>query len=280
VVFHPSIEILDAVEAVANAGAEQLLHHWRRLDPHQVTEKAHNDLVSVADHDSESAILAEISRRFPDHDVLSEEAGWSSHEGDRPTWLVDPLDGTTNFVHGMPHFAVSVAVAMEDRVQAGVIIDPIKGDVFRAARGIGFWWNGSRSLVSARKGLSGALVATGFPFKAHRLLDPYLAIFREVFLGCKAIRRPGAAALDLAYTACGIVDGFFEFQLSPWDVAAGALMVEEAGGTITDMDGGVKYLSTGNVLCGTDGVHRDLLEIVQRHRDAWIEAAGLEEKRK
>jgi len=272
--FHPSIEFLDAVEAVARAGAEQLLRHWRRLDPSQVTEKAHNDLVSVADHASEAAILTEIGRRFPDHDVLSEEAGWSRRSGSGPTWIVDPLDGTTNFVHGMPHFAVSVAVAVEDRVQAGVIVDPVKGDLFRAARGLGVWWNGSRCSVSNRSGLSGALVATGFPFRAHRLLDPYLAIFRDVFLTCKAIRRPGAAALDLAYTACGIVDGFFEFQLSPWDIAAGSLMVEEAGGTVTDMDGEDRFLSSGNVLCGPDGVRLELLEIVQRYRDAWADSAG------
>jgi myo-inositol-1(or 4)-monophosphatase len=114
------------------------------------------------------------------------------------------------------------------------------------------------------------MVATGFPFRAHRLLDPYLAIFRETFLACKAIRRPGAAALDLAYTACGIVDGFFEFQLSPWDIAAGAIMVEEAGGVISDMHGGDAYLETGDVLCGTAGTHRDLLRIVQRHKKEWV----------
>jgi myo-inositol-1(or 4)-monophosphatase len=159
----------------------------------------------------------------------------------------------------------------DGHVQAGVIIDPIKGDVFRAARGLGLWWNGSPSAVSRRDSLTGAMMATGFPFRAHRLLDPYLAIFKEVFLACKAIRRPGAAALDLAYTACGIVDGFFEFQLSPWDIAAGAVMVKEAGGTISDMDGSTDYLESGNVLCGSPGVHRDLLEIVQRHRTAWID---------
>lgn len=270
--FHPTPEFLEAVESVARAGADQLMPYFRRLTSDQVSEKASNDLVTVADRASESAILAAIGQRFPSHNILSEEAGWSARSSSDPTWIVDPLDGTTNFVHGMPHFAVSVAVTAEDRIQAGVIIDPVKGDVFRAARGIGTWWNGGRCRVSRRTSLSGAMVATGFPFKAHGLLDPYLAIFRDVFLDCKAIRRPGAAALDLAYTACGIVDGFFEFQLSPWDIAAGAVMVEEAGGSISDMDGGDDYLATGNVLSGSDGVRRDLLEIVQRHRRAWTEA--------
>ena len=270
--FHPTPELLEAVESVARAGADQLMPYFRRLTSDQVSEKARNDLVTVADRASESAILAAIGQQFPSHNILSEEAGWSARSSSDPTWIVDPLDGTTNFVHGMPHFAVSVAVTAEDRIQAGVIIDPVKGDVFRAARGIGAWWNGVRCRVSRRTYLSGAMVATGFPFKAHGLLDPYLAIFRDVFLDCKAIRRPGAAALDLAYTACGIVDGFFEFQLSPWDIAAGAVMVEEAGGSISDMDGGDDYLATGNVLSGSDGVRRDLLEIVQRHRRAWTEA--------
>ena len=267
--FPDPSDFLDAVEEVAHAGAGELMRFWRRLDPSQVTEKARNDLVSVADRASEDAILSEIHRRFPNHEILSEEAGRSGEAGRGPIWLVDPLDGTTNFVHGMAQFAVSVAVAVEDRVQFGVILDPVNGDIFRSARGLGVWWNGKPCRVTGRSSLSGALLATGFPFRAHRLLDPYLAIFRDVFLRCKAIRRPGAAALDLAYTACGIYDGFFEFQLSPWDVAAGSLMVEEAGGTVSDMDGGPGFLDSGNVLCGPPGVHRELLKVVQEHRDAW-----------
>jgi myo-inositol-1(or 4)-monophosphatase len=265
---------LDSVEAVARAGAAGLMPYWRSLRADQVSEKARNDLVSAADRASEEAILSEIHRRFPGHRVLSEEAGWSGASDGGPTWLVDPLDGTTNFVHGIAQFAVSVGVSAEDRIHFGVILDPIKGDIFRASRGRGTWWNGARCAVSGRAGLGGALLATGFPFRAHRLLDPYLRIFRDVFLRCKAIRRPGAAALDLAYTACGIFDGFFEFQLSPWDIAAGSLMVEEAGGVVTDMDGGPDELASGNVLCGPAGVHRELLEVVQQHRDAWQSARG------
>jgi len=263
-------DFLQHVEEVARAGAEPLLRHWRRLEPGQVTEKARNDLVSDADRAAEAAILAEIARRFPDHRVLSEESGWSRQPGGGPTWLVDPLDGTTNYVHGFPHFAVSIGVAVDGRVEAAVVLDPIKGDVFRAARGHGAWWNGSPCRVSGQSSLEGALLTTGFPFRAIGLLDPYLAIFRDAFRRCGGIRRPGSAALDLAHTACGIFDGFFEFELQPWDVAAGSLLVEEAGGVVTDMDGGGDFLRSGGVLCGPEGVHRELLEIVKRHRSWWL----------
>jgi myo-inositol-1(or 4)-monophosphatase len=261
--------MLDGVEAVARAGANRLMGFWRRLEPSDVGEKARNDLVSAADRAAEAAILEEIGTRYPGHAVLSEEAGWSGTPDDGPVWIVDPLDGTTNFVHGVPQFAVSVAVSVGGVVELGVVLDPLRGDVFRAARGRGTTWNGRPCRVSGRPGLAGALVATGFPFRAHALLDAYLAVFRDVFLAAKAIRRPGAAALDLAWTAAGLFDGFFEFRLSPWDVAAGSLLVREAGGVVTDMDGGDRAVETGDVVCGGPGVHRELLEIVARHRHRW-----------
>jgi myo-inositol-1(or 4)-monophosphatase len=261
--------MLDGVEAVARAGADRLMGYWRRLEPSDVDEKARNDLVSAADHAAEEAILEQIGTRYPGHTVLSEEAGWSGTPDDGPLWIVDPLDGTTNFVHGIPQFAVSVAVSVGGTVELGVILDPLRGDVFRAARGRGATWNGRPCTVSRRAGLAGALLATGFPFRAHALLDAYLAIFHDVFLAAKAIRRPGAAALDLAWTAAGLFDGFFEFRLSPWDVAAGSLLVREAGGVVTDMDGGDEPVRTGDVVCGGPGVHRELLELVARHRHRW-----------
>ena len=146
---------------------------------------------------------------------------------------------------------------------AGVVLDPIKGDVFRGLRGHGAWWNGRPCRVSPRPSLRGCLLATGFPFKAHGILDRYLAIFREVFLRCKAIRRPGSAALDLAYTAAGLYDGFFEFRLAPWDLAGGTLLVEEAGGVVRALDGGDDIMVEGSVLCGPEGVVDELAEIVR-----------------
>lgn len=265
--FQVSENFLTEVEGVARAGADALMPYWRALEPHEISEKSRNDLVTDADRAAEAAILSEIEKRFPDHAVLAEESGWTRRDDERPTWIVDPLDGTTNFVHGIPQFAVSVGVAVANRVEVGVILDPVKGDIFRAARGRGATWNGRPCSVTARDGLAGALVATGFPFKAHELLDTYLAVFREVFLRCKAIRRPGAAALDLAYTACGLFDGFFEFRLSPWDLAAGSLIIEEAGGVVSDLDGGSDYLATGDMVCGPAGVHAELLRVVQSVRD-------------
>ena len=264
----PDAFLAEMVE-IAGLGARELMTHWRSLAPHQINEKSRNDLVSAADLASEKAIIGEIRKRFPDHRILSEEAGWSTSAGSGPTLIIDPLDGTTNFVHGIPQFAISIGVAVGDRVEYGVILDPCRNDIFSAARGHGAWWNGQTCRVSSRSTLEGALLATGFPFKAHRLLDPYLAIFRDVFLRCKAIRRPGAAALDLAHTACGLFDGFFKFQLSAWDIAAGSLLVEEAGGTVTDMDGGEFFLDGGNVICGSPGVHHELLEIVKIYGDSW-----------
>jgi myo-inositol-1(or 4)-monophosphatase len=267
--FQDPAGFLCEVEEIARLGASQLMDLWRSLEPWQVSEKASNDLVSIADEASEEAILGAIGARFPEHRILSEETGWTG-EGQGPTWIVDPLDGTTNFVRGLPHFAVSVAVAADDGVHFGVVIDPVKNDVFRAARSHGATWNGQPCRVSDRAGIAGSFLTTGFPFRSRRLVDTYLAIFRDVFVRCKAIRRPGAAALDLAYIACGIFDGFFEFQLSPWDIAAGAVLVEEAGGIITDMDGGGDFLSTGDVVCGAPGVHRDILEQVRKHRADWL----------
>jgi myo-inositol-1(or 4)-monophosphatase len=238
------------------------------MSPGDVSFKGVNDMVSVADRESEKAILEVIHDHCPDHQILSEEAGWSPGEPGA-MWIVDPLDGTTNFVHGVPHFAISIAVAVDGELAAGVVLDPIRGDLFGAARGHGTRLNGSPCQVSERQGLAGALLTTGFPFRAHPLLDPYLAIFRDVFLRCKAIRRPGAAALDLAWTAAGFFDGFFEFQLGPWDVAAGALLVAEAGGVVSDMEGGPDVVAGGDVLCAPAGVHRELLEAVGRHQEAW-----------
>lgn len=270
--FQDPDAFLAEVERIARLGGEHLMRHWRSLAASQITEKARNDLVSAADLASEKVILEAIRASYPSHRVLAEESGWSNQDDSAPTWIVDPLDGTTNFIHGVPQFAVSIGVAVEGRVDFGVILDPCKGDVFTAARGRGARWNGQPCRVGSRQGLAGALIATGFPFKAHRLLDPYLAIFKDVFLRCKAIRRPGAAALDLAYTACGIFDGFFEFQLSAWDVAAGAILIEEAGGVICDMDGDPDFLGTGNVVCGPPGVHTELLAVIEEHREAWRRA--------
>ncbi len=258
-----STPYLAVAMTAAQKGGEVLRRFFGALDPAQVVEKAQNDFVSAADRAAEAAIAAYLGERTPEFGLLAEEGGLSGAEGGR--WVVDPLDGTTNFVHGFPHFAVSVALVVDARIEVGAVYDPMRDELFSAARGIGAWCNGRRLKVTAREGLAGAFLTTGFPFRVHRVLDTYLWVFRDVFLQVAAIRRPGAAALDLAHTAAGIFDGFFEFCLSPWDIAAGALLVREASGTVTSLDGGEGIFRHGNVVAASPGVHPELLATIGRH---------------
>jgi len=257
-------DILETAVSAARAGSVSLKSHFRR--PDLVSDsKAANDWVSDADRESETEIVRTILGRFPDHSVLGEEGGVQGSVGSDGEfqWIVDPLDGTTNFLEGLPVFCVSIACRRGDETVVGVVLDPLRDDLFTAAKGQGATWNGKAMAVSERDGLESAFMATGFPFKARGVLDSYLLTLRKVFDKAGAVRRCGSAALDLAYTAAGIFDGFWEFRLSPWDVAAGALLIEEAGGRVTDLDGGRRYLSGGNIVAGTPGVHQELLEAVQ-----------------
>ena len=259
-------DLLDTALAAARAGAA-VLRRYFRADDLEVDTKAENDFVTQADRESEAAVVAEIRRRHPDHRILAEEGGHHAGgaEGDPLEWLIDPLDGTTNFLQGLPVFCTSVGVRRGDELLAGVVLDPTRDDVFAAARGHGATWNGRPMEVSERDSLDGAFLATGYPFKAKPALDAYLGIFGDVFRHAKSIRRCGAAALDLAYTAAGVYDGFFEFRLSPWDLGAGVLLIEEAGGRVSDLDGGRRFLEGGNVVAGSPAVHGALLQIVGRH---------------
>ena len=253
-----------AREAALAAGA--VLRDSFRSAGLEIEMKERHDFVSSADREAEATIIEIIRERFPDHGILAEESG---HGGGRSDfeWVVDPLDGTTNFLEGLPMYAVSIACRQNSRTVAAVIFDPERGDCFSAALGGGASRNGEPMTVSSRQGLDGAFLATGYPFKARAALDVYLEVFRDVFLQAKAIRRCGSAALDLAYTAAGTFDGFFEFRLAPWDVAAGALIIEEAGGRVSDLEGGDGYLRSGDILAGSPGVWVQLRESVARHAD-------------
>lgn len=258
-------ELLATAVAAARAGAEVVTRYFRDAGL-EVRRKGENDFVTQADKESEAAILAEIRKSFPDHRILAEEGSGAEHgHGSEYQWLIDPLDGTTNFLQGLPVYCVSVACRRGDEVLVGAIEDPEGKNVFTAARGGGAFWNGTRMETSGRTGLDGAFLATGYPFRALSTLDCYLAIFRDVFRDAKAIRRCGSAALDLAYTAAGVYDGFFEFRLSPWDIGAGVLMVREAGGVVTDLDGGERFFRSGNIVAGGSAVQRELLATVRRH---------------
>jgi myo-inositol-1(or 4)-monophosphatase len=258
-------DLLEGAVAAAEAGADRVEPYFRRggLDARW---KGKNDPVTRADRESEEAILAEIRGRFPQHSILAEEGGASGGQADYQ-WIVDPLDGTSNFLQGLPIYGISVACRHGDELVAGVVLDPQGGNRFSAARGAGATWNGAPMKVSDRAGLAGGFVATGYPFRSKAALDLYLASFREVFQHVRSLRRCGAAALDLAYTAAGVYDGFFEFRLSAWDIAAGAVLIREAGGAVTDLDGGGRFLETGNVIAGGIAVHRELLAVIGEHAD-------------
>ena len=257
-------DLLAAGEAAARAGAAVLRRYFRSGDL-DVARKGDNDFVTRADRESEAAVLGEIRRRFPGHRILAEEGGGSGVGAGEYQWLVDPLDGTTNFLQGLPVWCVSVACRRGREVVAAVVLDPPGENLFTAALGSGARWNGRAMTVSGHPGLAGSFLATGYPFRAHATLDVYLRVFRDVFLAAKAIRRCGSAALDLAFTAAGVYDGFFEFRLSPWDIGAGVLLVREAGGTVTDVDGGEGFFAGGNVVAGSPAVQRELRAAVARH---------------
>jgi myo-inositol-1(or 4)-monophosphatase len=253
-----------AVDAARRAG-EILTAYFRSFDSSWVEEKSRNDVVSRADRESEALIRTLLLGAFPGDRFHGEEGGASGGGPDAPTWVVDPLDGTANFVRGFPHWAVSIARTSGGTfgpLDTAVIWDPVKGDLFTATRGEGAYRNGVRLHIPPRQGLEGSALATGFPFRQQAKIDVYLRIFRAAFLEVRSLRRAGSAALDLAYTAAGIFDGFFEFGLSPWDTAAGALLVAEAGGIVTDFDGGGGWRRRGNVVAGCPGVHRAFLELV------------------
>jgi myo-inositol-1(or 4)-monophosphatase len=258
-------DLLETALAAAHAGAEVVSRYFRDAGL-EVRRKGENDFVTQADKESEAVILSVIRESFPGHRILAEEGGGAGEgHGSEYEWLIDPLDGTTNFLHGLPVYCVSVACRKGDELLVGVIEDPEGRNLFTAVQGGGAFWNGQPMKVSEHAGMEGSFLATGYPWRALPTLNLYLSIFRDVFRLSKAIRRCGSAALDLAYTAAGVYDGFFEFRLSPWDIGAGILMVREAGGIVTDVDGGGASFRSGNVVAGGPAVHRELLGIVSRH---------------
>jgi myo-inositol-1(or 4)-monophosphatase len=252
--MHPTLNI--AIRAARSAG-RVLLRYFDRVDQLAVESKRRNDFVSEVDRSAEAAIIQELRGKFPDHAILAEESG--AQGTSEFEWIIDPLDGTTNYLHGFPQFSVSIALRHRGRLEQAVVYDPLREEMFTASRGRGAQLNDRRLRVSARPGLEGALIGTGFPFRDHRHVDAYLGMFRAMLEDTAGLRRPGSAALDIAYVAAGRLDGFWELGLAPWDLAAGALLVTEAGGTVSDLAGGERYLDTGNLVAGNLKVHRAML---------------------
>jgi myo-inositol-1(or 4)-monophosphatase len=226
-----------------------------------VSEKNTNDFVSDVDRSAEAIIIDTIRKAYPSHAILAEESG--SHAGDDYQWIIDPLDGTTNFLHGFPQFAVSIAMQYRGQLESAVVYDPVRDEMFTASHGQGAQLNDRRLRVTEQKTLKGALIGTGIPFRDQRYIDAYLAIMKDMVKDTAGIRRPGSAALDMAYVAAGRTDGFWELGLSSWDFAAGALIVREAGGTVSDIRGGDRYLESGNVIAGGIRVHGEMVKRIK-----------------
>lgn len=252
-----------AVRAARRAG-ELMVRHLNQLESLQIDEKGRNDFVTQIDRGAEQAIIELILDHYPDHSILAEESGASgSHEYQ---WIIDPLDGTTNYVHGFPVFSVSIAVAHKGELQHGVVYDPLRQEIFTASRGEGAQLDGRRIRVSKLATLGRALVATGFPYRtSEENIDRYLAMLRDVMINTAGVRRPGSAALDLCYVAAGRVDAFWELGLKKWDIAAGALMIREAGGRISDFGGSDRYLDSGNVVAGNPKIYAALSRLLAPH---------------
>jgi myo-inositol-1(or 4)-monophosphatase len=259
-----------AVMAARRAG-ETLIRKMVSLDKLKIEEKGHNDYVSDADRAAERAVISTIQKHYPDHAFLAEESGVTG-ESDH-VWIIDPLDGTTNFLHGFPVFAVSIGVQVGGRMEHACVYDPLRQELFTASRGDGAQLDGHRLRVSGQKLLARALVGTGFPFRqADQDTGPYLAMLAKVISNTSGVRRAGAAALDLCYVAAGRLDAFFETRLSAWDIAAGSLIIREAGGIVSGLDGSENYLESGHVLCGTPKVYADLAKLCAREIKALVAA--------
>lgn len=268
--MHPFLNT--AVRAARRAG-DIIVRGLARFEGVETASKGLNDFVTNIDHAAEAAIIEILGEAYPHHAFLAEESG-ASGEGDI-TWIIDPLDGTTNFMHGFPVFAVSIACQMQGKMEHAVVYDPMRQELFTATRGGGAYLDNRRLRVSRQRTLEGSLIATGFPYRENlRHLDPYMAMMRTIITRAAGLRRPGAAALDLAYVAAGRVDGFWEIGLKPWDTAAGCLLIREAGGLVGTLDGG-EYRHNGNIIAGNPRVFNALIEALGPHLPEELREAGL-----
>lgn len=258
--MHPMLNI--AVRAARAAGTI-IIRSSDKIDTLDITMKSENDYVSEVDKNAEQEIIYTLKKAFPKHAILAEESG--EHQGNEYEWIIDPLDGTTNFLHGFPQFAVSIALQHRGRIEQAVIYDPLRQELFTASHGRGALLNERRIRVSSKRDLEGALLGTGFPFKQQQYLDMYMETFKALFPMTAGIRRAGSAALDLAYVAAGRLDGFWEIGLQKWDMAAGALLIQEAGGFVSDFSGDSDYMNTGNVVAANPKLIKSLLTTIKPH---------------
>lgn len=256
---HPMLTI--AVRA-ARAAGNIILRSTDNVADLTIETKRRNDFVSEVDRQAEHAIVDIIRRAYPDHGILAEESGESGQAKAEYRWIIDPLDGTTNFLHGVPQYAVSIALERQGRLELGVIFNPVNQELFTAERGGGAFLNNRRIRVAGQRTLEGALLGTGFPFRPEQDIDRFLKTFRALHGPLAGIRRAGSAALDLAYVAAGRFDGYWEFNLHPWDIAAGILLVREAGGVVIDLDGQDDSLNTGDVIAANPKITHAMFKAI------------------
>jgi myo-inositol-1(or 4)-monophosphatase len=258
--MHPMLNT--AVKAARRAG-NIIVRASRNLDVLSVREKAAKDFVSEVDREAEQAIISTLHEAYPGHAILAEESGASGTS--EYQWIIDPLDGTTNYLHGFPQYCVSIALEHRHIVTQAVIYDPARNDLFTASRGRGAYLNETRIRVSKRAQMKLGLVGTGFPFKEVAHIDAYMAMLRDVMTAASGVRRAGSAALDLAYVAAGRLDAFWEIGLAPWDVAAGSLLITEAGGYVGDLEGNEGYLHSGNIVAANPKLFVEMLKLIAPH---------------
>src|SRR3954468_2934183 len=258
--MHPMLNT--AVKAARKAGA-LITRASFDVDKLTIRSKQKNDFVSEVDHAAEDAIISVLREAYPDHGFLGEESGYHDKQAEY-LWIIDPLDGTTNFLHGLPQYCVSIALMHKGVGSQAVVFDPNRNELFTATKGAGAYLNDRRIRVSKADRLENALIGTGFPFREVVNLDDYVRMLKNVMRTCSGVRRPGAAALDLAWVAAGRMDGFFELGLSPWDMAAGALLIREAGGLVGDLDGDEKYLESGRIVAANAKLFAPLLQLLKQ----------------
>ena len=258
--MHPTLNI--AVKAARRAGSI-ITRASEDIGSLTINDKGYNDFVTEVDLASEKEIIRVLKASYPDHAFLGEESGLT-HQADN-IWIIDPLDGTTNFLHGFPQYCISIALEQKGEITQAVIYDPNRNDLFTATKGQGAYLNQRRMRVSNKSKLKESILGTGFPFRDFQHLPVYLKIFEEVVRGTSGVRRPGSAALDLAYVAAGWFDGFFEINLSKWDIAAGGLLVTEAGGIVSDFSEKDGWLESGNIVAANPKIYEPLIKIIQSH---------------
>jgi myo-inositol-1(or 4)-monophosphatase len=255
--------LLNTALKAARRGGDLAVRQLNRVHELKVESKGVNDFVTHVDRAAEEKIIETIRDYYPDHAFLAEESG-ATGDSDH-VWIIDPLDGTTNFIHGVPVFGVSIALRIKGRIEIGVVYDPNRQEMFTAIRGRGAQVDGHKIRVSGRRGLEGALIGTGFPYRSKDKVESYAKMLVSVLSETAGVRRPGAASIDLAWLAAGRYDGFWEFGLNTWDIAAGSLLLREAGGLISELDGDGDYLESGNIVAGSPKVHDALRKLLLEH---------------